>query len=230
LRIVLASRWNVGKSFAGTQSCHRVQENRVSEQNITPFIVCKPAEDGISWPVFDSTDGSRGINFFTSEGKAKTWIEGKRDGYPGYRVGQMQAPEFMRWLRANMAEGVSNVFVDPDPAQQLNRAVPISTFLETLTGNPLELRVKVQASPTVADAMTREQINLAVQKAVEDAQANGWGIGRPFRSRFNHGDRAFVIAATSLDIDLFVRVGQDKEIESGEGFDPIGNRGGSANE
>jgi hypothetical protein len=97
-----------------------------------PFVLFNPEGDGdISWPTFDTTDGRPMVVVFTDAAKAKQFMAAK--GVTGYRVGKMSQPEFLRWLRHNLTNGVAALIaVDPEPAESM--AVEILRLLAEYEG------------------------------------------------------------------------------------------------
>ena len=92
------------------------------------FLIVRRRDDGIEWPVFDTTDGGRAPVFFT-EGRRAERFRRARGFDAGWHTVRMEPAEFARWLRDHLLQGVTQVLPDPDPADELHRAIPIFPLL-----------------------------------------------------------------------------------------------------
>ena len=92
------------------------------------FLIVRRRDDGIEWPVFDTTDGGRAPVFFTDGRRAEHFRRARGFG-TGWHTARMAPSEFARWLRDHLLRGVAQVLPDPDPDDELHRAVPIFPLL-----------------------------------------------------------------------------------------------------
>ena len=92
------------------------------------FLIVRRRGDGIEWPVFDTTGGGRAPVFFTEGRRAERFRRARGFG-AGWHTARMEPAEFVRWLRDHLLRGITQILPDPDPADELHRAVPIFPLL-----------------------------------------------------------------------------------------------------